>query len=96
MTINEAKNVLRIDLEDTYNDDFINSLLEAIPDYIEQQTGMTKDKQEADPMAQTASGFILKLWYFSDSADDQKLNRTITSLLKCITYKAKESEAETI
>lgn len=85
MTLDEAKNILRVDGED--NDELINSLLQAIPDYIEVTTGMPSEQQANEPLVNTVSGFILTLWYYADHADDVKLQRTIDSLLKCITLK---------
>lgn len=87
MTLAEAKAVLRVDT--TYNDDLITSLLAALPGYIELTTGMKEADQATEPLVKTVSGFILMLWYYSDHADDIKLNRTIDSLLKAITLKAK-------
>lgn len=87
MTLQEAKDVLRVDVD--YNDDIINSLLAALPGYIELTTGLTEANQAAEPLVKTVSGFILMLWYYSDHADDEKLNRTIDSLLKAITLKAR-------
>ncbi len=92
MTLAEAKTVLRVDT--TYNDDLITSLIAALPDYIELATGMDAEHQAADPLVKTVSGFILMLWYYSDHADDVKLQRTIDSLLKAITLKAKTQAAE--
>lgn len=90
MTLEEAKAVLRVDTDD--NNELIESLLSALPEYIDVQTGMTAEQQAHEPLVKTVSGFILLQWYYSDHADDQKLQRTIDSLLKCITLKAKEVE----
>ena len=87
MTLNEAKAVLRVDVD--YNDDLIYSLLAALPGYIELTTGLKEADQAAEPLVQTVSGFILMLWYYTDHADDIKLQRTIDSLLKAITLKAR-------
>lgn len=83
--LEEARNILRVDEGD--NDLLIMSLLEAIPVYIETTTGMTAEQQKNEPLAAVVSGFIITLWYYSDHADDKKLQRTIDSLLKCITTK---------
>ena len=85
MTLAEAKSVLRIDTTD--NDALITSLVNALPDYIELTTGMTATQQATEPLVQTVSGFLVTLWYYSDHADDVKLQRTIDNLLKCITLK---------
>ena len=86
MTLSEAKEVLRIDTDD--NDEIIASLLVALPDYIEVKTGLTAAQQEAEPLVKTVSGFIITLWYYSDHADDVKLQRTIKELLHSIRTKA--------
>ncbi|MBO5480155.1 MAG: phage gp6-like head-tail connector protein [Clostridia bacterium] len=85
MTLSEAKAVLRIDTDD--NDALVQSLCNALPDYIEVTTGMTETQQASEPLVKTVSGFLLILWYYSDHADDVKLQRTIDNLLKCITFK---------
>ena len=90
MTLAEACNVLRVD--EGPNDELIRGLLEAIPGYIEVSTGMTVEQQETEPMVQTLSGFLLRLWYFADNVDDVKLSRTIKNLLKCITLKVKKPD----
>lgn len=85
MTLAEAKDVLRVD--NTANDDLIESLILAVPGYIEVTTGMSEAQQLTEPLAQTVAGFILLLWYYADHSDDQKLQRTIDSLLKALTFK---------
>lgn len=85
MTLQEAKDVLRIDND--ANDTLIYSLIEAVPGYIEVTTGMKQAQQETEPLAKTVAGFLLLLWYYADHSDDEKLQRTIDSLLKCITFK---------
>ena len=85
-TLIEAKNDLRVDGTD--NDDIITALVQALPDYIEVTTGMKKADQIAEPLVDTVCGFIIRVWYYADHADDVKLSRTIDNLLKCITLKA--------
>ena len=87
MTLQEGLNILRVDPDEGSNDVLIQSLIDAIPDYIEVSTGMTAEQQATEPLVKTVSGFILTLWYYADHADDQALKRTIDSLLKCITLK---------
>ena len=91
MTLADAYDVLRVNAGD--NDDLITSLITAIPDYIEVTTGMNPNDQATEPLVDTVSGFLLKLWYFGDHADDQALKRTIDCLLKAITIKARDVEA---
>lgn len=82
-----AKNALRVDGDD--NDEIILSLVRAVPDFIELQTGMAKEYQDDEPMCETVFGFIVTLWYHGDNADVAKLQRVIDSLLKAITIKAR-------
>lgn len=88
MTLQEAKDVLRIDTTD--NDELITSLIAALPGYIEITTGLKEANQAAEPLVKTVSGFILMLWYYTDHTDDIKLNRTISSLLKAISVRARQ------
>ena len=90
LSLEQARDVLRVDGGD--NDNLIRSLLFAIPDYIEVTTGMNAAQQMNEPLIDTVSGFLLTLWYYSDNADDTKLQRTIDNLLKCITIKARTGE----
>lgn len=89
LTLAQACNILHVD--EGNNDELISSLIYAIPDYIEVTTGMNAEQQETEPLVETVSGFILTLWYYSDHSDDIKLQRTIDSLLKCITLKVQRS-----
>ena len=90
ITLEEALDVLHVDQGD--NDTLIYSLIEALPGYIEMATGMSEADQLSEPLVKVVAGFILTQWYYSDHADDQALTRTINSLFKAITLKAKEIE----
>lgn len=87
ITLDEALNVLHVD--EGNNDELIYSLIEALPGYIEMATGMKEADQATEPLVKVVSGFLLTQWYYSDHADDQSLTRTINSLLKAITLKAR-------
>ncbi len=87
LDINEAREHLRVDGTD--NDIIILSLLEAIPGYIEVTTGMTETQQATEPLARTASKFILQLWYNAEQSESDKLQRTIDGLLKALTVMAR-------
>ena len=89
MTLEEARDILRVNAGE--NDDLITSLLMALPDYIEVVTGMKIEAQSSEPLVYTVEKFLLTLWYFADKADDVSLNRTIDSLLKAISIKAKRN-----
>lgn len=90
LTVEQGREVLRLDTED--NDEIIAGLLAAIPAYIELATGLTAEQQEEQPLADTASRFILILWYNAERADAEKLQRTIDSLLKALALVALKKE----
>ena len=92
MTLSEACNVLHVNEGD--NDELVQSLLDALPDYIELTTGLPVDSQSNEPLVKTLSGFLLTLWYYADHSDDQALTRTIDALTKALTLKAREYNAE--
>lgn len=87
LTLAEACNILRVDAGN--NDELITSLCASIPGYIEVATGYPANAQDNEPMCKTVSGFILTLWYFTDHTNDLILQRTIDSMLKSITLKAR-------
>lgn len=91
-TLEDARNALHVDAG--ANDDLIDSLVEALPDYIEQVTGMTQAQQETEPLIKTVGNFIMELWYYGTHTDDARLTRTINSLLKVLTFKARPYEGE--
>lgn len=88
MTLSEACNVLHVDQGN--NDELIESLITAIPSYIEITTGMTGEQQKLEPLVKTVSGLLLTQWYYADHADDQALTRTINALLKAISIRTRE------
>ena len=91
-TLQQACDVLHI--ETGLNDTLVYSLVDAIPDYIRVTTGFVFDEEMPDPVAETVGKFLLTLWYYADHADDVALQRTIDSLLKILTLKAKEPTPE--
>lgn len=88
MTLSEACNILHVDVG--ANDELIYSLVEALPDYIEVATGLSYGQQTEEPLVGVVSGFLLTQWYYADHADDQALTRTINSLLKVLSVKARQ------
>lgn len=91
MTIEEARETLRLDNE--HNDDIIMPLLAAIPSYLEIQTGkdwLEEDAEKVDALAKTTAQFILLLWYNPQQRDEERLKRTINSLIYALTAKAKD------
>lgn len=85
LTLDQARDTLRLDGTD--NDDMIQALLSTIPDYIELTTGLDILAQESEPLVDTVSTFLLKLWYNAEQSEADKLQRVIEGLLKTITLK---------
>ena len=88
MTLAEAREVLHVDAG--VQDDLIQALVMALPDYISVTTGLPANQQYLEPLVQTVEGLLLTQWYYADHADDQSLTRTINALLKAITLKARD------
>lgn len=88
VSLETAREWLRIDGTD--NDAIIQGLLMACPDYIEIATGLVPEDQEAEPMADTVTKFLLTLWYNAEQAEAERLQRTIDNLLKALTIRARE------
>jgi hypothetical protein len=82
LSLEEAREALRIDGED--NDTIIIPLVVAIPKYLEITTGnswMNEDGHCTNELAKVAAKFILQLWYYPQSEDAVRIQRTIDSLL---------------
>lgn len=83
VSFDDALNALRIDKGD--NDEVLMSLFNAIPGYIEEQTGMSAEQQESEPLVTPATYLILGMWY--DWNYDQNAVKALNSLLKAISLK---------
>ena len=79
ISLEEGKDALRVDGD--YNDEIIEPLIEAIPNYLYITTGRDWLDEPVQPLAQTASKFILQLWFDPQTQDSERLKRTIDSLL---------------
>lgn len=84
MDLNGAMRVLRLD-GDPDTKEIISELLEAVPDYIQSTTGMSVRQQKKCALCDTVTGFLLRLWYYPEHADSEKLQKVADSLLKTIT-----------
>ena len=91
LTIEEAREALRIDGED--NDTIIISLVQAIPAYLQITTGRSWI-EEYNPLAKVAAKFILQLWYYPQSEDAVRIQRTIDSLLMTLAAEARSMAAK--
>lgn len=83
LTIEEAREWLRLDNSD--NDDVISGLIFSAVEYITLTTGLSQVDQEDSTLAKTAQKFLLTLWYDPQTAETDRLQRTIDNLLKAIT-----------
>lgn len=79
INLEQAKDKLRLDND--FNDSIIQSLVEAVPNYIESTTGMTIEQQKKEPLATTVGGFLVQLWYYPENTDSYRLRQVIDSLL---------------
>ena len=85
VTLDTAREWLRIDGTD--NDDIIQGLLCAAPGYIAVATGIDPEDQKTEPLADTAVKFLMTLWYNAEQSEAERLQRTIDSILKALTFK---------
>lgn len=83
LTIEKAREWLRLDNSD--NDAIISGLIDSAVEYIELTTGLSEADQEKSTLAETAQKFLLTLWYDPQTAETDRLQRTIDNLLKAIT-----------
>ena len=84
ITVEDAREWLRLD--NTDNDAVISGLIEGAAEYITIATGLTVEDQAASPLAQTATKFLLSLWYDPTQTDTDRLQRSIDNLLKAVTH----------
>ena len=83
LTIETAREWLRLDNSD--NDDVISGLIDSAVEYITLTTGLSRTDQANSTLAETAQKFLLTLWYDPQTAETDRLQRTIDNLLKAIT-----------
>lgn len=85
MTLEQAKIILRIDTDE---EDFrIQSLLDAVPIFIQEATGLTVDKQADEPLVEVVTRFLICEWY---EPDTPAAPNVISSLLKTVKARADE------
>ena len=90
VTIEKAREWLRI--TGTANDDIIQGLLDAVPDYIEVTTGMDAEMQKSEPLADTVAKFLLSLWFDAQQSEAERLQRVTDNLLKTLTVRAQNKK----
>lgn len=86
VTVDQAMAYLRLDELDTDTREIVSDLLIAVPSYIEVATGLTPEEQALLPLCDTVTKFLIKLWYYPESDDADRLQRCIDSLLKSLKH----------
>ena len=88
LSIEEARETVRVDGSD--NDVILIPLVEAIPNFLEIQTGRSWiEDTDIYPLAKTAAKFVLQLWYYPQSKEAARIQRTIDSLIKLLAVEAR-------
>ncbi len=88
LTLEEAKNVLRVDFNE--DDELIEGLIESIPEYLENKTGSRWDKTPINPLVKTLAGYLIRSMY---DQNFEQYEKPIDNLLMILTSMArKENE----
>ena len=87
LTLEEAKNAIRVTFED--DDELILNLIESIPDYLENKTGLRWDKEPINPLVKTLAKFLLMAWY---DQNFEAYEQTIDGLLSILTSMARKED----
>lgn len=85
VTLTEALDWLRVD--PGANDGIVLALLDAAPAYVEAATGLVAEAQQDEPyvdLCDTATKFLLTLWYYGESGNVNQVSGVVDSLLKSI------------
>lgn len=94
LSIDEAFEALRTE-PNQGNQAIVVGLIEAIPSYIETNTGIKNAADAADsfPLVKTLAKFLLCLWYNPDGTDAVQLQVVINNLLKTLKAMANDINA---
>lgn len=84
MTLEEAKNLLRVDISE--DDTLIQNLMDTIPQYLENKTGKAWDTEPINPLVKTLAGFLLQSWY---EGSTPQLDKTIDNIIATLTPMAR-------
>ena len=80
LTLEEAKNILRVDFED--DDQQIQSLIDTIPIYLLNKTGNSWDVSPINPLVKTLAGFLIQSWYDGSTPQLDKIIDNILATLQ--------------
>ncbi len=88
LTLEQAREKLRLDNND--NDSIIEPFLQAMPNYIQETTGISIDRQINDSnvkdLVQTLEGFLIQTWYNPEQRDVERLERVTQELIKTLSF----------
>lgn len=84
LTLEEAKLKLRVDYED--DDELILSLIDSIPDYLENKTGLRWEKEPINPLVKTLARYLICSMY---DHDFKRYEEPINNLLMVLTSMAR-------
>lgn len=88
LTLEQAREKLRLDNND--NDSIIEPFLQAMPNYIQETTGISIDRQINDSnvkdLVQTLEGFLIQTWYNPEQRDVECLERVTQELIKTLSF----------
>lgn len=83
-----VKNLLRVD--ESWDDDRIQLLIDSVGKYVETATGIPEEKQKDIPLVNVLKGYLVRLWY-DDEDKTGDMQRTIDSLTKTLTVIGREA-----
>lgn len=84
ISLEEAREYLRLD--NTDNDTIIEGLIKGAEEYIRVGTGIPVSLLTTSDLAKTIAKMLLSLWYDSTQIDTDKLQRTIDTCLKSLSF----------
>lgn len=85
ITLEEAKNLLRVDFDE--DDNLIQTLIDTIPEYLKNKTGKSWDTEPVNPLVKTLAGFLLQSWY--DGSSTPQLEKVIDNIIFTLTPMAR-------
>lgn len=83
ITLQEAKDVLRLSTDD--NNNIITAMILTIPSYIETATGSKSVAGSYTDLEKQVAKFILMQWYDPASENNERISKVINTLLTAIT-----------
>lgn len=82
-----VKTLLRVD--DSWDDNRIQLLIDSVGRYVETTTGIPEEKQKDIPLVNVLKGYLVRLWY-DDEDKTGDMQRAIDSLVKTLTVIGRE------